>query len=319
MTTRRPITTIRTVITAISPAGHDVKLFALADPEGWDLPPFKPGGHIDLHLLDGQVRTYSLCNDPAERDRYLVAVKRDATGRGGSILLHDRIRIGQEIGVSLPRGGLDLTNPAISHEFVAGGIGVTPFLSAVAALQRAGRSDFTLHVVARGTPPLADLITPLVEAGRAVLHDTRTRARPDLAELVGPPRDDIAVACCGPPGMIEDFEKATTAWSPERLHIEYFVPPALPASPDARPYTLVLARTGMDIEVPEGHTILDALQAHGIDVPSSCGGGVCGACHVEWLAGRPIHRDWVLTPTQRERTLMACVAASADERLTLDL
>jgi len=75
----------------------------------------------------------------------------------------------------------------------------------------------------------------------------------------------------------------------------------------------------MEIDVPEGDTILDALQAHDIDVPSSCGGGVCGACHVEWLAGRPMHRDRVLTPAQRERTLMARVAASADERLTLDL
>jgi len=319
MTPRRPITTIRTVITSISPSGHNVKLFALADPEGWDLPPYKPGGHIDLHLPDGPVRTYSLCNDPAEQDRYLVAVKRDAAGRGGSILLHDQIRVGQEIGVSLPRGGVDLSDPTISHRFVAGGIGVTPFLSAVAALQRAGRSDFMLHLVARGTPPLADLITPLVEAGQAVLHDTRTRPRPDLAALVGPPRDDIAVACCGPPGMIEDFEKATATWAPERLHIEYFLPPALPDSPEARPYTLVLARTGTEIAVPAGATILDTLQANGIDVPSSCGGGVCGACHVDWLAGNPIHRDRVLTPAQRERTLMACVAASADERLTLDL
>ena len=95
-----PITTVRTVVERIEDGGRGVKLFSLVDPDLWELPPFRPGAHIDLHLAGGLVRTYSLCNDPADNARYLVAVKREADGRGGSVRLHDDVRTGDTIGVS---------------------------------------------------------------------------------------------------------------------------------------------------------------------------------------------------------------------------
>ena len=61
-----------------------VFLFELRSPTGAELPPFTPGSHITVTAPSGQKRRYSLCNDPAERDRYLIAVKREASGRGGS-------------------------------------------------------------------------------------------------------------------------------------------------------------------------------------------------------------------------------------------
>jgi ferredoxin-NADP reductase len=88
-----PITTIRTVVENIGDGGAGVKVFSLVDPDHWELPPFRPGAHIDLHLPGGLVRTYSLCNDPADNVRYVVAVKREPAGRGGSIKLHDHVRI----------------------------------------------------------------------------------------------------------------------------------------------------------------------------------------------------------------------------------
>ena len=165
---------------------------------------------------------------------------------------------------------------------------------------------------------MSDHVASLVDAGLAVLHDTRAGERPDVAALVGPPRAGVAVACCGPAGLIDDFEKATAGWSPEQVRIEYFVPPVLPPEPDARPYTLVLARSGTKIDAPAGAAVLDVLRANGVDVPSSCEGGICGACHVPWLAGDPVHRDRALTPAERRHTVLACVA-SANESLTLDL
>jgi len=103
-----PITTIKTIVDTIEDGGPDIKVFSLVDPDHWELPPFRPGAHIDLHLPGGMVRTYSLCNDPAENKRYLVAVKRERDGRGGSAKLHDEIKPGDTIGVTLPRGGLKL-------------------------------------------------------------------------------------------------------------------------------------------------------------------------------------------------------------------
>ncbi len=63
-----------------------INSYELVHPEGHDLPPFKPGAHIDFYFRDGSVRQYSLCNDPNERHRYLIAVLRESDGRGGALL-----------------------------------------------------------------------------------------------------------------------------------------------------------------------------------------------------------------------------------------
>jgi vanillate O-demethylase ferredoxin subunit len=314
-----PITRVRTVVDKIEDGGKGIKLFSLVDPDHWELPPFRPGAHIDLHLPGGLVRTYSLCNDPADDKRYVVAVKREAEGRGGSIVLHDAVKVGDTIGVTLPRGGLDLSADVTRFTFVGGGIGVTPFLSAAAWLKRMGRSKFTLHMIARGEPPLADLLAPLRKSGHVVIHDTSAGGRPDIAALVGRPLSDVALACCGPDGMIDDFEQASRDWPADRVHVERFVPPPLPVDPDAKPYVLALAKSKREITVAAGRTMLSALTDIGIDVPASCCGGICGSCKVDWLEGQPVHRDRVLSPAERERSLLVCVGGSAGDRLVLDL
>jgi len=314
-----PITTIKTIVDTIEDAGAGVKLFSLVDPDHWDLPPFRPGAHIDLHLPGGMVRTYSLCNDPADNGCYRIAVKRERVGRGGSMILHDQVKVGDTIGVTLPRGGLPLDADVSCFAFVAGGIGVTPFLSATAWLRRTGRPDFKLHMMARGEPPLAHLLAPLKQTGHVVLYDTAVAGRPDIASLIGRPSPGMAIGCCGPADMIDDFEKASRDWPDNRVHIERFVPPVLPVDPNARPYMLVLSRSKIETRVEPGQTMLAALLGLGIDVPASCCGGICGACKVDWLEGRPVHRDRVLSPAERARSLMVCVAGSADDRLVLDL
>jgi ferredoxin-NADP reductase len=314
-----PITTVKTVVETIEQGGADIKLFSLVDPDRWELPPFRPGAHIDLHLPGGLVRTYSLCNDPADNKRYLVAVKRERGGRGGSLKLHDEVKVGDTIGVALPRGGLDLDKEVTHFAFVAGGIGVTPFLSAAALLKRAGRPNFTLHLMERGEPPLQALLAPFMRTGHVVVYDTTRLARPAVASLIGKPASGHAVGCCGPESMIDDFEQATRDWPDQRVHIERFVPPVLPADPNARPYTLALSRSKLETRVEPGQTMLEALLGLGIDIPASCCGGICGSCRVDWLEGTPLHRDRVLSPAERERSLMVCVAESKEDRLVLDL
>jgi ferredoxin-NADP reductase len=314
-----PITTIKTIVENIEDGGTGVKLFTLVDPDHWELPPFRPGAHIDLHLPGRMVRTYSLCNDPADNTRYLVAVKREKAGRGGSDSLHDDVKVGDTIGVTLPRGGVRLDQDVSRFTFVAGGIGVTPFLSAAAFLKRTGRPNFKLHVMARGKPPLPDLLARFVATGHAVVHDTAANERPEIAALLGLMESNAAAACCGPQSMIDDFEQATRDWPNERVHVERFVPPVLPVDPDARPYTLALFRSKLETRVEPGQTMLAALLSLGIDIPASCGGGICGSCKVDWLEGTPLHRDRVLSPAERQRSLMTCVAGSAADRLVLDI
>jgi vanillate O-demethylase ferredoxin subunit len=86
-------------------------------------------------------------------------------------------------------------------------------------------------------------------------------------------------------------------------------------------FTVVLARSGTEIAVQRGETILGALLNARIDVSYSCEQGVCGACETKLLSGTPEHRDFVRSPEEHARlaTLMICCAGSRSKRLTLDL
>ena len=100
-------------VTAARPIAHDIHLFEFRDPQGGDLPPFSAGAHLSLRVPNGELRKYSLCNDPAERDRYVIAVQRDVTGRGGSRSLVDTVTPGQLLHVSEPRNDFALAPRAI--------------------------------------------------------------------------------------------------------------------------------------------------------------------------------------------------------------
>jgi ferredoxin-NADP reductase len=63
-------------------------------------PAFAAGSHIDLHLPNGMVRSYSLCNNSQERHRYVVGVLKDRASRGGSRCVHDQLRVGMRITIS---------------------------------------------------------------------------------------------------------------------------------------------------------------------------------------------------------------------------
>jgi len=93
------------------------------------------------------------------------------------------------------------------------------------------------------------------------------------------------------------------------------------AGPLQDEFSVVLARSGVEIAVRRGETILEALRNARIDVSYSCEQGVCGACEVKFLSGTPEHRDLVRSPEEHDEisTLMMCCAGSRSRRLTLDL
>jgi vanillate O-demethylase ferredoxin subunit len=314
----KPIKTVSTVVSRIDDLGNDTKRFTLIDQDEWELPPFKPGAHIDVHLKPGLVRTYSLCNEPDDNVRYVIAVKRERDGRGGSNFLHNCVRVGDPIGVSIPRGGIALNADGMNL-FVAGGIGVTPFISAIRHLDRQGRTNYRLHWASRGTPTLLDMIEPAIKAERVRIYDTTRLAKPVCADIVQEFAESGFAACCGPLPMLESFESAVAAWPEARKHIEFFTPPKRIVSSDVPPYELVLAASNKRAIVDPGVGLLGTLEAMGVEVPVSCGGGICGACRTRWVEGPPIHRDRVLSAAERQSELIVCVGDCAGPRLVLDL
>lgn len=314
----KPIKTVTVVVTAIDEPVPGIKRFVLTDPDGWTLPPFRPGAHIDVHLASGLVRTYSLCNEPADGERYVIAVKREDAGRGGSRYMHDELQPGAVLGVSIPRGGVPL-HPSATNILVAGGIGITPFISAVRDMERRGCTNYVLHWSSMGEPSLVDMLGPAIASGRVRLYNTLVEPLPDLDAIVRSHGPAACAACCGPAGMLDSFERVVGDWPDERKHLERFTPPKQVSDPSAKPYTVVLARSGRSMEVTPELGLVAALEALEADVSVSCAGGICGACRTRWLEGPPIHHDRVLSPAEREHEVMVCVAGCAGSRLVLDL
>ncbi|MEW2051588.1 iron-sulfur cluster-binding domain-containing protein [Streptomyces sp. NPDC005476] len=145
----------------------------------------------------------------------------------------------------------------------------------------------------------------------------------DLDLFLGPPRENAAVYSCGPEPLLSAVEQRCAAWPPGTLHLERFAARPAPsaAGADEEAFELVLHRTGHSITVESGSTVLQALEANGIEPPNSCREGICGTCETKVVDGIPDHRDSLLTQEERDAndTMMICVGRARCRRLVLDL
>lgn len=292
----------------------------LADPQGAALPAWTPGAHLDL-VLPGVTRQYSLCGDPHDRYAYRVAVLREERSRGGSRFVHDTLRVGDLVEVGGPRNRFPLV-PAERYLFLAGGIGITPVLPMVAAAEAAG-AQWSLAYGGRRRASMAFLGELAAYGDRADIMAEAERGPLDLDALLGTPRDDTAVYCCGPEGLLLAVEQRCASWPEGSLHVERFRAKAQPADETAhdREFEAVCERTGTTVRIPVGRSVLDCLEEAGVAVPSACREGVCGSCETKVLAGEVEHRDSLLSASEREsgHTMMLCVSRAACDRLVLDL
>jgi phthalate 4,5-dioxygenase reductase subunit len=307
------------VVERAEPIAEDVHLFDLRDARGGDLPEFTAGAHISVRVPNGLVRKYSLCSDPAQRDRYAFAVKREAQGRGGSISLIDETKPGAELAVSAPRNDFALAKSPAGYLFIAGGIGITPIMAMVRHLKRAG-GRFKLYYCARSeaaTAFRAELSAPEFRSQVTLHLDGGDPARAlDLWPLLERPKG-MHLYCCGPRSMMQAVRDMTGHWSPSAVHFEAFSEPPKRTADD-RAFRVRLARSGKVVEVPIGVTILEALRAKGIDVPSSCESGTCGTCRTTLLDGDADHRDLVLTAGEQAGNVMLCVSRARSDELVID-
>ncbi|MFD4511599.1 PDR/VanB family oxidoreductase [Streptomyces sp. NPDC058457] len=320
--------TLDVIVHTISLASGTSRSYELRAADGGALPSFEAGAHIDVHLGPSLVRQYSLCNSPRETGRYLICVRRDDTGRGGSRTLHRDLTVGRRLRISPPRNHFPLV-AAGHHVLVAGGIGITPLLSMAEALAARGAS-FVLHhyTSSAAEAPLLERLQTSALGERAVVHhsDQGDTVRAGLPTELQVPEPDTAVYVCGPAGfMTHVVAKATAAgWQPGQLHTERFAPAAPPSAGAeagaevATAFTVRIASTGTGYPVPADRTIAEVLTAHGVEVELSCEQGICGACLTPVLAGEPDHRDEVQTPDEHaanDRITICCSRARTPELL----
>ncbi|HEX5117518.1 MAG TPA: PDR/VanB family oxidoreductase [Pseudonocardiaceae bacterium] len=288
-------------------ASHVIGL-VLRRPDGAAMPEWTPGAHVDLLLGNGMTRQFSLCGDPADRATLRVAVLREPAGRGGSAYVHDEVVESTRLRIRGPRNHFPLA-PARRYLFIAGGIGITPILPMLGAVEPG--IDWRLVYGGRTRESMAF-------RDELARYGDRVRLRPQdecgLLDVAGLAAEPAEIYCCGP----EPLLAAVTAVAPA-AHVERFTPVA--DTGDSRPIEVELARSGRTVLVPAGCSVLAAVEAAGVAVLSSCREGTCGTCETDVLDGVPDHRDSLLTDAERAAgdTMLICVSRAAGDRLVLDL
>lgn len=305
--------------------GEGVRLFDLRLKNRDTLPRFTAGANIGVHINDDLVRHYSLCNNPKESYRYIIAVAKAADSKGGSLWMHQHLKEDGTISISPPQNHFSLDESSAYSILVAGGIGITPILAMMMSLEEQGKK-WELHYVSRDknrAPLLSQIIVMQNSLKFGIIHLYFSRAEPssrlDLPAIISRAPKDSHFYCCGPKSLLNDYIKCLEHVSSEKVHLEHFHSEQTAANQGK--FTIVLARSGMEIDVHQGQTVLDVLKKHSINISYACGEGVCGSCEVQVLEGLPDHRDNVLSDTEKDenKSMMVCCSGSLSDRLILDL
>ncbi|MES2263666.1 MAG: PDR/VanB family oxidoreductase [Pseudomonadota bacterium] len=304
-------------------AAQDIAAFELQALDQAELPSFDAGAHIDVHLPNGLVRQYSLCNDPRTRDRYRICVLRDAATRGGSAAMHDLVAAGDVLAIGAPRNLFPLVPGSHSTLLLAGGIGVTPML-AMAWRLHAQEVPFELHYFTRSAARTAfhDEIreAPFAASTSLWFDDADMPQRPSIAALLARAAPGTHVYACGPAGFLEHVMRSCeqAAWPTSQLHYETFA--AAPVQ-QGEAFDVQVRSSGLTVRVAHDQSVVEALAAHGVVIPVSCEQGICGTCLTGIREGRADHRDQYLTDEEHARgdQFTPCCSRALTPLLVLDL
>jgi len=302
----------------------DILSFELRAQTGEALSRFEAGAHIDIEAGPGFIRQYSLLNDPAERDRYVIGVLKDPKSRGGSVAMH-QLKIGDTVAIAGPRNHFPLHAGAAPSLLLAGGIGITPLLCMAQTLHRESK-PFSLHYCVRSLQQAAFLSylseKPFFSSVSLHCDDGDDVQRLNLEAVLTAQPPDTHLYICGPAGFMDwCIETALRTGFPEtQIHREYFKA-AETAGQSDHAFDVELASSGKVFHIPSTASILSVLRDHGIEIPTSCETGVCGTCLTGVLGGTPDHRDVYLSAQERAANdiILPCCSRAISPRLILDL
>jgi dimethylamine monooxygenase subunit B len=299
-----------------------IKRFRFVTLDGGPMPAFSGGAHTVVEMDDHGTRRlnpYSLMSDPEDRSGYEISVRRDDVGRGGSLFMHRHVTPGLQMEISYPVNLFPLDTRARKHLMFAGGIGITPFLAQTAQLSHFG-GTFELHYSARSRPLGAymdRLMATHPERVHCYFDDQKQMI--DLGRILSMQPIGTHLYVCGPKGMINWVlsTAANMGWPDQALHHEEFLAPGT-----GLPFQVQLAASKKTITVGTAQSLLEAIEAAGVDAPYLCRGGACGQCETNVLGcdGTILHRDHWLTPDEHAegKKIMPCVSRFAGKSLTID-
>ena len=313
---------IAVTVTDIVPLNELVTRFKFKPTDGSLLPTFSGGAHTVVEMKDGAItrlNPYSLMSDPMDQTAYTISVRRDDVGRGGSLFLHRNVKVGDQMTISYPVNLFSLDLRAKKHLFLAGGIGITPFIAQIKQLERTN-GRWELHYATRSVAlgSYVDELTTKHPNEAHIYYDDQEH-RIDLKNLLDGQPLGTHVYVCGPKGMIDWVRKtaADEGWPRESIHYEEFLAPK-----SGKPFEVKLAISNKVIQVGEDESLLEAMEREGVDAPYLCRGGACGQCETDVIdyRGNFIHRDHWLEDADHKsgKKIMPCVSRFEGKTLVLD-
>ena len=314
---------INVTVTAVVPLNELVTRFEFKRTDEGLLPTFSGGAHILVEMRDGEtprINPYSLMSDPMDQNTYAISVRRDDEGRGGSLYMHNKLHVGDEMIISNPVNLFSLDLRAKKQLFIAGGIGITPFMAQIKQMERLG-GHWELHYTCRSKAlgSYVDDLTSQHPNEVYVYYDDHEQ-RINLAALLDGQPIGTHIYVCGPKGMIDWVRSsaATLGWPRESIHYEEFLSPQ-----PGKPFEVKLAVSNIIIHVGGQESLLEALERNGIDAPYLCRGGACGQCETRVIdfVGNFIHNDHWLDDVEHAsgEKIMLCVSRFEGKTLVLDL
>lgn len=264
-----------------------------------------PGAHVKVKLGNGLVRAYSVVKGE-NSNRFELGIALEDKSRGGSKYLHESINIGDVIQAGKFTSAVPLVESASHHDFVAGGVGVTAFLSLMETLRGINYSC-TLHYAVRSSDetPFKERLEKL--GSHVVLYDKAKGRRMDIPGIIKNMPFNGRINFCGPRRMMDEALQETkkAGLGDEEVHFEAFE-----ADISGDPFEAVVTnRNDLLLKVGGEETLLEVLQKQfGDEIPSSCEVGNCGTCKLAVRDGRVEHRGTALTDAEKAESMLSCVS-----------
>ncbi|HKU12013.1 MAG TPA: PDR/VanB family oxidoreductase, partial [Sinomonas sp.] len=242
--------------------------------------------------------------------RLALSVFRTPASRGGSVFMHG-LAEGDEVELTQPMQNFPLRVGAARYAILAGGIGVTAVLGMARVLARLG-ADYRFVYAGRSRDAMAYLDELIAEHGdRLEVHVDNEGTQLDVRTLISGLGLDTELYMCGPIRLMDAVRRAwqDSELDPPNLRYETF---GNSGWFDPEEFTVRIPRLGIETVVPKGRSMLEALEAAGVDLMSDCRKGECGLCQVDVLelTGTIDHRDVFYSQRQQHAAATMCCCVS---------
>ena len=343
-------------VAQIRKESDSVSSFVLVSIDAAPLPAFQAGQFVVLRLLIDPnkvpvLRSYSLSDLPAA-DHFRISVKSELNGIGSSFLCN-RVREGDVLGVSAPRGSFTLRAGQSPVVLLSAGVGATPVMAMLHTLaaERSQREIWWIYGARnRVAHPFAEESRSLLKQlsrGRGYIVYSRPAAIDQVgADFDAPGHIDAALLerigvsessdfyLCGPSPFLQNMRDGLRTWGvlAESVHTEIFgsleaiTPgmaqvvhtPHLPQGPPGSGPPVSFARSGITAPWdPKFASLLELAEACDVPVRWSCRTGVCHTCMTGLIGGSIIYNPEPLERPVPGNVLVCCSQPNAG--VTLDL